>query len=72
MEMNRSHLNALELGLSNERARLANSKTVAERELRAVWGSQLEKEVAAEREFLGLTVEPTEMSDDELLAQLTA
>lgn len=70
--MDCSHLNALELGLSHERSRLANAQSQGERELREVWVRQLEKEVKAEREFLGLTFEPTEMTADELLAALQA
>lgn len=67
-EMN-SHLNALELRLSNERNRLAQAKTNKERELRKVWIAQIEKEIASERNFVG---KETEMSDDELLAELGA
>lgn len=61
-----SHLAALNLRLSNERVRLASAKTQAERDLRAVWIAQITKEIAAEHAF----VEP-EMSDDELLRELT-
>lgn len=57
-----AHLDALNLNLSNERMRLASAKTDAERQLRAVWVAQLEKEVAAEELFAG--------TDDELLAEL--
>ena len=67
-----SHLNALQVGLSNERVRLANAKTSGEKELRAVWVRQYEKQIADERAFLGLGDELPEMSDDELLAELAA
>lgn len=68
-----SHLDALELGLSRERVRLANAKGDAERQLRTVWVAQIEREIARERRFIGLSdalaIEP--LSDDELLAELT-
>lgn len=46
--MDLSHLNALELGLSHERARYAVDKS----ELRKVWIAQREREIEAERRFL--------------------
>ena len=61
-----THLNALNVALSNERSRLANAKTDGERQLRTVWVKQLEKEVAHEE------VNFPDMSDDELLAELGA
>lgn len=68
-----SHLNALELRLSHERDRLAGAKTDKERALRRVWVAQIEKEIAAEHKFLGLSTDfETPVSDDELLAELTA
>lgn len=57
-----SHLDALNLRLSNERARLAAAKSEGERALRNVWIAQLEKEVEGEIQFLG--------TDDDLLAEL--
>jgi len=72
-----THLNALQLSLSNERNRLAKAKTQGERDLRKVWVAQIEKEIAHEIEFLGnhadyIEQDPSiEMSDDELLAALT-
>jgi len=63
-----THLNALQVALSNERSRLANAKTAGERELRAVWVSQLEKEISAEE----INFPACELSDDELLAELTS
>lgn len=71
-EVHHEHLAALELGLSHERARLAQAKTVRERELRTVWIAQREREIAAEKAFLGIAPDdPTDqMTDDELLAAL--
>lgn len=61
-----THLDALELRLSNERVRLSQAKTKGEQELRKVWIAQMEREIAGERKFL---VENT-MSDDEIMAAL--
>ncbi len=71
----KAHLNALMVNLSNEKMRLANEQTGMGRQMRAVWVAQLEKEVAAERAFLGLLAEIAEaetISDDDLLAELSA
>ena len=68
-----SHLNALELRLSHERVRLANARTPGESAMRAVWIAGIEREIAAEYKFLGITplsLDDILMSDDELLAQL--
>lgn len=62
-----SHLNALQFRLSNERIRLSQAKNKNEQELRKVWIRQLEKEIAGEKKFVGFE----EMSDDQLLAELT-
>lgn len=71
MENARSHLNALETRLSHERGYLAAAKTDGERALRTVWIAQIEKEIANEHAFLGLTTSPAaELTDDELLAEL--
>lgn len=69
-----SHLHALELGLSHERERLARARTPREREMRAVWVAQREKEIACERQFLGLPapVALDDMSDDDLLREIEA
>lgn len=66
-----THLNALQLRLSNERNYLAQAKTEGERELRKVWIAQIEKEISREQttEFSDPV---TKMSDDELLAELEA
>ena len=58
-----THLDSLQLRLSNERIRLSKA-TGAEAQLRAVWVAQLEKEIAGERTFL------PPVSDDDLLAEL--
>lgn len=67
-----SHLNALEFRLSNERIHLQNAKTVAEKDLRAVWVKQLQDEIAAEYKFLG--VEPVTIDEnltmDDIFAEL--
>ena len=73
------HLNAIDLRLSHERARLAAAEAngfhnvIAWREHNV---RMIERERAAEIEFLakrGITVtEPETMSDDELLAALEA
>lgn len=71
--MSTDHLNALELGLSNERVRLSESRTDRELAMRLVWIAQREKEIACEKAFLGLPAETEEsISDDDLLAQLLA
>lgn len=61
-----THLDALNLRLSNERVRLANAKSKGESDLRTVWVAQLEKEIAGEQKHF---CEPT-MTDDELMAEL--
>ena len=66
-----SHLDALQLSLSHERVRLASAKTAGERNHRAVWVAQIEREIAGEMKFLGITAAPVEMSDDELFAALS-
>lgn len=69
--MNTAHLDALNLRLSHERSRLAAAKSQKEKTMRAVWVAGIEKEIAQERVFLGLTdVTEVEMTDDELLAEL--
>lgn len=62
-----THLESIELRRSNERMRLISAKTNSERELRAVWVDQLEKEIAGERQFVA-----AEIDDDALLAELSA
>ena len=66
-----SHLDALRVRLSHERAYLAGAKTASETELRAVWIAQVQREIEQERRFLGLNEEALpEMTDDEILAEL--
>lgn len=65
------HLNALQVRLSHEKARLGSAKTASEIALRCVWVKGIEREIAAERTFLGIDEIPIEdMSDYELLAEL--
>jgi hypothetical protein len=67
------HLDALELRLSHERGYLAAAKTTQERELRAVWIAQIEREISCERTRLGMPGPSTcNLSDDELLDELFA
>lgn len=67
-----THLSALRVRLSNERGYLAKAKTDGERELRTVWIAQIEREIEGEKAFLGLDGCDTDMTDDELLAELLA
>jgi hypothetical protein len=70
---NHDYLDVLQVWLSRERGRLANAKTPAERELRQVWVSRIEREIRDEIKFLGLSdaEAPADgMTDDELLAAL--
>lgn len=65
-----THLNALKINLSNERARMETAKSSKERELRAVWVKQLEKEIENEMKFLGVIETEIEISDDDLFNEL--
>lgn len=64
------HLSALQLRLSNERARLAAATRPGEIELRKVWVAQIEKEIEQECAYFMPEARNIEMSDDELLEQL--
>ena len=64
------HLSALQLRLSNERARLAAATRPGEIDLRRVWVAQIEKEIEQERVYVMPEARNIEMSDDELLEQL--
>ena len=66
-----THLDALQLRLSNERARLATASG-KDRDLRAVWIAQMEREIDAEYVHLGLINEGDSvfLTDDELVAEL--
>lgn len=66
-----SHLIALQTGLAHERERLANAKSEQERAARSVWVAGYEREIAAEKKFLGLEdITFEDISDDDLLAEL--
>lgn len=65
------HIDYLQNQLYAEQGRLALAKNPAEIELRMVWVQQLEREIAAETEITGDTVDPLDsMSDEELLKEL--
>lgn len=65
-----SHLDALELSLSHERDRLRLARSQREIQYREIWVRQYEREIASEREFLGLPVTDPELSLEEILAEL--
>jgi len=68
-----SHLNALQANHHRELERLSLARNPQEIDLRTVWVSQLEKEIAAEYAHLG--IEPcldVDMSDEELMRELGA
>lgn len=67
--MDTTHLVALETRLSHEKARFAADGS----EIRKVWIAQIEKEIANERKFLGMSTDEVlpEMTDDELMAELS-
>jgi hypothetical protein len=64
-----NHLNELIMRLGREGSRLAEARTVGERDQRKVKVDACKREIAAERAFLGLPDEP-ELTDAELLAAL--
>ena len=66
------HLIALQTRLAHENDYLAKAKSDSERKLRKVWIAQIEKEIAREKDHLGVDVIDVDMSDDELLAELSA
>ena len=66
------HLVWLHQSLHREKARLALAKTETERRLRTVWAEQEQREIDEEMRFLGISSEPINLSDDELLRELTA
>lgn len=65
-----SHLDALELGLSHERERLRLARSQREIQYREVWVRQYEREIASERELLGLPATDPELTLDDILAEL--
>ena len=73
--MDLSHLDAIQARIGREKSRLATATSGKERAYRQREIVAAEKELAAEYKFLGiapLTLEEILMSDDELLAALTA
>ena len=67
------HLDALELGLSHERERLRTARVARnQREIqyREIWAAQYEREIASERELLGLSAVDAKLDLDEILALL--
>lgn len=70
---NTTHLDVLNLRLSHERTRLAAARSENERQLRAAWVAQTEREIADELAFVGkddYLQAVADISDDELLAEL--
>ena len=67
-----NHLVWLHESLHREKARIALAKSETERRLRTVWAEQKQREIEAEMRFLGMSSEPVNLSDDELLRELTA
>ena len=70
-----NHLVALIARLSNEKAALANATKQGEIDMRTVWVRQCQKEINGEEKFLGMTLtdfDAPEMTDDELMAELSA
>lgn len=73
MQIDFSHLNALQTRLSNEKARLAAAKTAKEIEARTAIVASCEREIAGEYKFLGIEpVKVDDISDDDLFAELNA
>lgn len=70
--MDTSHLIALLDGLDRERERLASATNPHEIAIRTMWVFQREKEVDAEKAFLGMNGDASgqPLSDDELLQLL--
>ena len=67
-----NHLVWLHESLHREKARIALAKSETERRVRTVWAEQKQREIEAEMRFLGISSEPINLSDDELLRELTA
>ena len=67
-----THLDALNLRLSNERARLQSATNPRDLASRTVWVSQIEREIADELALLGMSAMDAadNMTDAELLAEL--
>ena len=70
-----SHLDAIQSRIGREKARMAAATSENERAFRAREIKAAEKELAAEYKFLGiapLSLDEILLSDDELLAELSA
>lgn len=69
-----SHLIVLQDRLSRENSRLSNASTENEKTFRQVTVDQAKREIEGEMKFLGMSIrtELKDISDDELLAELTA
>lgn len=65
-----SHLDALELSRSHERERLRLAQHPIEISYREIWVRQYDREIASEREFLGLPPEGAPLTLDEILEQM--
>jgi hypothetical protein len=70
--MDYSHLDALELSLSHERGRLRLARDPREIVYREIWVRQYEREIASERELLGLPATDAELSLEDIFAELEA
>ena len=69
--MDFTHLDALELALSHERERLRLARHPIEIQYRSIWVRNYEREIAAEREYLGLPATDTEWPIDDLARELS-
>lgn len=69
---NLSHLDALQLSLSHEKARVEAAKSDRERTWRSHNVMMIEREIAGEYKFLGIAPVTLDdiLSDDDLLAEL--
>lgn len=65
-----SHLDALELSLSHERERLRLAQHPIEISYREIWVRQYDREIASEREFLGLPPEGAPLTLDEIFEEM--
>jgi hypothetical protein len=65
-----THLDSLNLRLSNERMRLSKATNCQEISLRTVWIAQLQKEVDSELALI--LINEVSLTDDELLAELNS
>lgn len=71
--MDITHLTALQTRLAHESEYLAAAKSESEIALRKVWIAQIEREIVAEKAFIGWEpIEEDDMSVEDLLAELMA